>query len=861
MKILKELASALTIVLMATAFVACSDDDPTPEQEQEQKPGEQVDPDAPVKGTMTAASLTGYVTDTDGKALTDVTVVSGTHSATTNEAGAFTFSQLDVNEGRSIVVFKKDGYFTVTRSADYAAENTWNIVLAKKGAGSFTAAKSFSSSETARLMADGMKVSLLSNGFKKSSTGEAYSGTVKAEMLYLDPNNANFADMMPGSDLSGVRTDGTRASLVSYGMTAVNLTDNDGNPLQITDSTPATVTFPIPEGMERNAPASIPLWSFDEDTGRWVEEGEATLQDGVYVGTVTHFSWWNLDYPEEEATVTGTIKDEEGNILANQRVRVGQVTARTNAEGRYTQNVPAGTAFDVTVCSVYYGNYTPEVSVSVPALSPKQTYTADLTLPHIYKVTGRVLSSGNPAVAYLWLSYNGTDGEKTITDGNGRFSLSIPTNYVGAAKLNVLCNGKTSLDLTLGKDDVDMGDIELGGQDPTPDGGAMTPTEAKLYMEQVAIDFLNKFNPDEQADVISLANYFVNTYGDLEEPEEWGLDEYDEGYYYSARKVMRGLQSALSHRNIYAMSRAFDGVYDFERFAGVWVPGTGRWVKESDSKDIVFKFKGVNGETCLATATGTGSESSMTVDGYTGRVPENVNVTITEGGKTHAKATVKSTVDESGHYANATIDVQAANITTYIELSANDNRITQNTTISVSGANVITTKAVVDGKDLCNRSKIESLIENEDGDGIADLFTRATVDIDVINRLQVGIEATQFRQIANIIGSDYDSYEYDDRDAAYNDCRNDANTLNSNMLTALYYNSSVKQAGILFQPKLEDYGADYGYEDWEWYFEPVMHFEADNTTYGFEEYFGNSRFVSVETLWDSLFNNYKRLWK
>jgi WD40 repeat protein len=40
----------------------------------------------------------------------------------------------------------------------------------------------------------------------------------------------------------------------------------------------------------------MPLWYFDETLGMWKEEGTATLKNGVYTGTVTHFTDHNLDY-------------------------------------------------------------------------------------------------------------------------------------------------------------------------------------------------------------------------------------------------------------------------------------------------------------------------------------------------------------------------------------------------------------------------------------------------------------------------------------------------------------------------------------------------------------------------------------
>ena len=121
-----------------------------------------------------------------------------------------------------------------------------------------------------------------------------------------------FEGMMPGGDLSAQRTDGSSTMLLSYGMTAVNLTDNNGNKLQLKEGSEATLTFPIPVSMKDNLPASIPLWSFNEKTGLWEEEGLAELKGDVYVGKVKHFSWVNLDEPSDTAWV---VMGESADVL------------------------------------------------------------------------------------------------------------------------------------------------------------------------------------------------------------------------------------------------------------------------------------------------------------------------------------------------------------------------------------------------------------------------------------------------------------------------------------------------------------------------------------------------------------------
>ena len=124
-------------------------------------------------------------------------------------------------------------------------------------------------------------------------------------------------------------------------------------------------------------------------------------------------------------------------------------------------------------------------------------------------------------------------------------------------------------------------------------------------MESVAKDVMGCFDPQDQASTITLCKYFVDTYGNLDEPEEWELDS-DDNDYFSARKLMNGLFRSVVRRDAGSLTRAVNYVYDFERFSGVYEPGQYCWVRTADSDDIVFKFRNAGGVVCVATAKGFG---------------------------------------------------------------------------------------------------------------------------------------------------------------------------------------------------------------------------------------------------------------
>ena len=329
---------SIMAAIIAIAVMGCKKDDPKKNDSND--------------GNMQSVVLKGVVKDANGSPLSGVKVTTGTESVTTDGKGEFSFTKAEVVEKRTIVKFEKNGYFSLTRSREKDDQMFIEAVLQRKENGKISLQTKFSASEAKTLEISGMKVALKASSVVRAD-GSAYSGNVNADMLYLDPNNENFAELMPGGDLAAVRTDGSNAVLISYGMTDVSLTDDSGNPLQLKDGTPAEVTFPIPAGMENNAPAEMPLWSFDEKTGLWKEEGTATLKGNVYVGKANHFSWINCDYPEEIITIRGRVKCKEGKPAKFVKVvltaEIGKTYMYTNGNGEYSNGAPTNMPVQISV--------------------------------------------------------------------------------------------------------------------------------------------------------------------------------------------------------------------------------------------------------------------------------------------------------------------------------------------------------------------------------------------------------------------------------------------------------------------------------------------------------------------------------
>lgn len=465
----------MALLMMLMTFASCSKiQDLLNEGDDDDDDSGGGNPPELVEGRMEDIALSGIVRDASGTPIEGVSIVSGSSAATTNTDGFFEFDQIQVVSvlnGRSVVRFCKAGYFDVVRSMDAdddAADGaSWEVVMCRKENNDFTSIKTYSSSSDQTLQAGEMKIDMPQDGYKVDGTGVGYTGKVKSEMVYLDPNNERFSEMMPGGDLAAVRSDNSSAQLVSYGMTDLNMYAENGDKLQLKEGSKAKLTFPIPAGMGENPPASIPLWSFNEKTGLWEEEGSAALQGNVYVGEVAHFSWVNLDYPEKQGTVYGYVKDDTGKVLPGVRLSIGQLLASTvtKSDGYYSHEVPANTAFSITVKDLYYGGIDQKVSVKVPALSPGERRQVDITLPHLVRVYGKVMNErGDGIRSSVWVQTEKAKTEVLQTDKDGNFNVYVPKDMKGKATVyaRTYRGDEVSRDITIKDKDVYV-ELTVGG--------------------------------------------------------------------------------------------------------------------------------------------------------------------------------------------------------------------------------------------------------------------------------------------------------------------------------------------------------------------------------------------------------------
>lgn len=376
-------------------------------------------------GNEVTKSFTGQIVDESNNPLASVAITVGNKTANTDINGVFIINNATVHEKFAFIKAKKTGYLDGSRSL--VPTNGMNYARITLLSGTIVGTVNSGTSGSVSL-GNGSKVTF--DGNFKTETGQPYTGVVSVIMKHLDPSDPSTVDKMPGM-LLAANSSGEERVLETFGMMNIELRGSASQKLQL--STTAQIEMPISTSQLASAPATIPLWHFDETLGYWKEEGAATKQGTKYVGTVSHFSWWNCDAQFPTIRLCVTVVNSNGVPLANVKVGIRRasnsytVNGFTNSQGQVCGLVPANETLTMVVFDSC-GN-----AVSTTSIGP---FSADTTLPNLVisntsiqstLVQGNLLKCDGTNVTngYVLMRYGNQNLMSTVTNGAFSFTMLV----------------------------------------------------------------------------------------------------------------------------------------------------------------------------------------------------------------------------------------------------------------------------------------------------------------------------------------------------------------------------------------------------------------------------------------------------
>ncbi len=358
----------------------------------------------PEEAPHTSTPISGKIYDENGNVLNGATVLSGDNQATTDSSGQFNINVDTIIGNRYVLRIKKDGYFDRIYSKMVSDTMGYPIQLIKKEPSKFVTLKKFNANEGIIIEVNGATVTIPESSLAKND-GSDYNGTVDISVVFLSPTESPAMEpLMPGADLMAIANDGDTVPLISYGMVNVEMSDEDGNPLQLKDGCEAYLKYPAPEGFTVHD--TIPLWYFNEENGLWVEDGYSVKHDDEYVGSVKHFTWWNCD-----------IKLSNG---AKIRCRLKNYPYNNASIYAAPDSIQAWVFNEILRSNIFANRPFSIASVQMPALKPGEILDTCISFNKIVLLDVEGKTLGNVKFKINDVIYR--------TDKNGSFSVPLDMN-------------------------------------------------------------------------------------------------------------------------------------------------------------------------------------------------------------------------------------------------------------------------------------------------------------------------------------------------------------------------------------------------------------------------------------------------
>ncbi|WP_312075017.1 carboxypeptidase-like regulatory domain-containing protein [Chryseobacterium sp.] len=424
---MKKLSYLILLTLLGVIF-SCHNENITEETPE-------INQLVPVQFNMGSAvnrDFYGTVLDTSGNPVSGANIKVGTSSTQTDSKGNFIIKNASVKQNFAFIQVEKAGFIQASKTiVPTSGINRVNLMMIPATTTSVVATGATSTVS----LNNGTKVKF--DGSFKDLSGNVYSGNVNVSLYHLLPSNKYLTEIMPGSFLAN-SSNGNAQVLETYGMIHVELTGNSGQKLQIANGHTAEITMAIDPSQTSTSPAIIPLWSFDETAGVWVEEGKATKTGNFYVGNVSHFSWWNCDANFDQCILNIDVTNSSNQPLSNVRIElirqnqsIGTI-AYTNPSGTASGVVPANevltmkiyNACNNVISSNNIGPFAINSTNTLPTVVIPASATNTITVTGVLKdCNGNNITNGAAYLTYPQTT-NYFNSVSTLVN-NGSFSLTM----------------------------------------------------------------------------------------------------------------------------------------------------------------------------------------------------------------------------------------------------------------------------------------------------------------------------------------------------------------------------------------------------------------------------------------------------
>ena len=417
---------------------------------------------------------------------------------------------------------------------------------------------------------------------------------------------------------------------------------------------------------------------------------------------------------------------------------------------------------------------------------------------------------------------------------------------------------------------------------------AMTPLEQKEYLDVIAREFMDKTPASDFNEISKLCNHISNTYTDnydWDEVGDWGSEIFE------SLKESLGTTDKEQEKDSWGeynyIYTNYKALVMASNFKGQFKAIGNKW-ELSKADDLQFIFSDQHGKECVLKLVTSGNVKKVFIgnidewvdynydysndyyisnDYYdrtqlTVGVPENIVVTLTQGGSQVVKVTVKLNI---GDLSNDKFDLSKNQLTasTLVELNNGykfnvsqvayngNNKTSVSFDMSKNGESLasVAFSSDISGIPSCNiDAMVSGNIDEEDFNNSN--MKNVYVKLDIMGKLQIQGTLSDVRKFTDYINEADDN---DDDEKTFKSYVNQANSLaNFNLF---YDGKSTKQATVTLEAFEEESWNGIKY----WYMEPMLNFYDGSSYSTFDAFFNDKDFKSVIDAFEKLADNYASL--
>ena len=417
---------------------------------------------------------------------------------------------------------------------------------------------------------------------------------------------------------------------------------------------------------------------------------------------------------------------------------------------------------------------------------------------------------------------------------------------------------------------------------------AMTPLEQKEYLDVIARGFMDKTPASDFNEISKLYNHISNTYTDnydWDVVEDWGSEIFE------SLKESLGTTDKEQEKDSWGeynyIYTNYKALVMASNFKGQFKAIGNKW-ELSKADDLQFIFSDQYGKECVLKLVTSGNVKKVFIgnidewvdynydysndyyisnDYYdrtqlTVGVPENIVVTLTQGGSQVVKVTAKLNI---GDLSNDKFDLSKNQLTasTLVELNngykfnvsqvayKGNNQTSVSFDMSKNGESLasVAFSSDISGIPSCNiDAMVSGNIDEEDFNNSN--MKNVYVKLDIMGKLQIQGTLSDVRKFTDYINEADDN---DDDEKTFKSFVNQANSLaNFNLF---YDGKSTKQATVTLEAFEEESWNGMKY----WYMEPMLNFYDGSSYSTFDAFFNDKDFKSVIDAFEKLADNYASL--